>query len=156
MRRRKWWWTNPARVPFPPLGRWCGFKIQTATRFERHDALSGRVSVGGGRRGGERQITVPPGRRPAWGVPGGGGRSLPRWHQLHFLIASSPSPASRRVRLNGAGEPAARQRLLRALKMSGSLARCVAPGNNAMRSPAASEQHDDEGQAASLHHLPPR
>lgn len=87
---------------------------------------------------------------------GRGGRSLPRWHQLHFLIASSPSPASRRVRLNGAGEPAERQRLLRALKMSGSLARCVAPGNNAMRSPAASEQHDDEGQAASLHHLPPR
>lgn len=39
--------------------------------------------------------------------------------------------------------------------MSGSLARCVAPGNNALRSPAASEQHDDEGQAASLHHFVP-
>lgn len=71
------------------------------------------------------------------------------------FLTSPPLPASWRVRLNGAGETAARQRLLRALKMSGSLARCVAPGNNAMRSPAASEQHDDEGHAASLHHLPP-
>lgn len=38
--------------PFPALGRWCGFKIQTATRFDRHDALSGRVSVGSGGWGG--------------------------------------------------------------------------------------------------------
>lgn len=144
--------------PFPALGRWCGFKIQTATRFERRDALSGRVSGAGGR--GERQITVPPGRRPAWGVPGGGKEPAtmapaPLSYRFLPLLPPLPAPARRRVRLNGAGEPAAQQRLLRALKMSGSLARCVAPGNNAMRSPAASEQHDDEGQAASLHHLPP-
>lgn len=37
---------------------------------------------------------------------------------------------------------------MRQPKLSGSLARCAAPGhNNALRSPAASEQHDDEGQA---------
>lgn len=35
--------------PFPALGRWCGFKIQTATPFERHDALLGRVSGRGGK-----------------------------------------------------------------------------------------------------------
>lgn len=37
---------------------------------------------------------------------------------------------------------------MRQSELSGSLARCAAPGhNNALRSPAASEQHDDEGQA---------
>lgn len=37
---------------------------------------------------------------------------------------------------------------MRQPKLAGSLAWCAAPGhNNALRSPAASEQHDDEGQA---------
>lgn len=69
------------------------------------------------------------------------------------FLPSPPSEPARAAEWGWGGSGAAAAAA--GAKMSGSLARCVAPGNNALRSPAASEQHDDEGQAASLHHRPP-
>lgn len=57
--------------PFPALGRWCGFKIQTALS-------SGAMSGGGGRGRWGRRITVPSGRRAR--ERRSGGETLPRRH----------------------------------------------------------------------------
>lgn len=117
--------------PFPALGRWCGFKSKRPLgRRERREAAPGVCR-------GERRLAVPPGRGSA--VFGGGGKGACHGGISSAFLSLSPSLLS---------ACAAEWGCMRQPKLSGSLARCATPGhNNALRSPAASEQHDDEGQA---------
>lgn len=130
-RGRKWW---RRRVPPGSLSRpgaLVRIQIQTAPgRRERREAAPGVAA-------GERRIAVPPGRGPA--VWGGGGKGACHDGTSSAFLSLPPSPLS---------ACAAEWGSVRQPELSGSLARCAAPGhNNALRSPAASEQHDDEGQA---------